>query len=98
MPIYEYKCSDCNRRFEVFQRMSEAPLEECEVCQGKLKRLIGTGAGIIFKGSGFYCTDYRDDSYHAAAKKEKGESTDTSANTSDKKPDTAAKATEGQSQ
>jgi len=59
MPTYEYKCTDCGRRFEVFQNMTEEPLAECGVCKGRLKRLIGAGAGIIFKGTGFYCTDYR---------------------------------------
>jgi len=71
MPTYEYKCLDCDDRFEVIQSMKDDPLEECEKCHGRLKRLIGTGAGIIFKGSGFYCTDYRSDSYKSAAKKDK---------------------------
>jgi putative FmdB family regulatory protein len=59
MPTYEYKCDDCGHRFEKFQRMTEARLTECPECQGTVRRLIGAGAGIIFKGSGFYCTDYR---------------------------------------
>ncbi|MBT3374923.1 MAG: hypothetical protein HN742_08975 [Lentisphaerae bacterium] len=71
MPTYEYKCLDCDDRFEVVQSMKDDALAECTKCQGRLKRLIGTGAGIIFKGSGFYCTDYRSDSYKSAAKKDK---------------------------
>ena len=60
MPTYEYVCKDCDDEFEVFQRMSEDRLKECKKCGGQLKRLIGTGAGIIFKGSGFYETDFKD--------------------------------------
>lgn len=71
MPTYEYKCLECERRFEVFQNMSDDALTVCEECGGKLKRLIGTGAGFLFKGSGFYITDYRSNSYQEAAKKDK---------------------------
>lgn len=73
MPTYEYKCESCARRFDAFQSMTDTPLETCEQCGGRLKRLIGTGAGIIFKGSGFYCTDYRSDSYRNSAKSDKPE-------------------------
>lgn len=59
MPTYDYKCSNCNHIFEYFQPMSAAPLTECPQCKGSLKRIIGTGAGPIFKGSGFYHTDYK---------------------------------------
>jgi len=59
MPTYDYKCSDCNYSFEYFQPMSAEPLKECPQCKGNLKRIIGTGAGPIFKGSGFYQTDYK---------------------------------------
>lgn len=69
MPTYEYKCLDCKRRFEVFQSMTDAALTVCESCGGRLKRLIGTGAGFLFKGSGFYITDYRSESYRQAQKK-----------------------------
>ena len=68
MPTYEYKCTECGERLEVFQQMTDDPLETCPECSGKLKRLIGSGAGIIFKGSGFYCTDYRSESYKADAR------------------------------
>ena len=59
MPTYEYECDKCGKHFEKFQNMSDKPLEICPECGGSVRRLIGTGAGIIFKGSGFYATDYR---------------------------------------
>ncbi|UCG35424.1 MAG: zinc ribbon domain-containing protein [Candidatus Omnitrophota bacterium] len=58
MPTYEYECNKCGETFEVFQGINEAPLKKCTKCNGKVKRLIGAGAGLIFKGSGFYITDY----------------------------------------
>ena len=58
MPTYEYKCEDCGHIFEKFQKMSDLPLKLCPECGGKVKRIIGTGGGIIFKGSGFYANDY----------------------------------------
>src|ERR1041384_6547756 len=69
MPTYEYKCSACGHAFERFQPMSAAAITRCPECgKAKVKRLIGTGAGLIFKGSGFYITDYRSDGYKTAAK------------------------------
>ena len=59
MPTYEYECDKCGKHFEKFQNMSDDPLKRCPGCGGAVRRLIGTGAGIIFKGSGFYATDYR---------------------------------------
>lgn len=59
MPTYDYKCLNCNYTFEYFQPMTAAPLTKCPQCEGTLKRIIGTGAGPIFKGSGFYQTDYK---------------------------------------
>jgi putative FmdB family regulatory protein len=59
MPTYDYKCLNCGHSFELFQSMSAEPVTKCYKCNGKLKRLIGTGAGPIFKGSGFYQTDYK---------------------------------------
>ncbi len=60
MPTYEYQCDTCGKKFELFQNISDAPVDQCPECGGQVHRLIGTGAGIIFKGSGFYATDYRD--------------------------------------
>ncbi len=70
MPTYDYQCQSCGNRFEVFQSMNDAKLETCPdpACAGPVKRLLGTGAGLIFKGSGFYQTDYRSSSYQAGAK------------------------------
>ncbi len=90
MPTYEYRCQDCSHEFELVQRMSDDPLSLCPECGGNVKRLIGKGAGIIFKGSGFYQTDYRSDSYHKEAAKEKP---DSSSGGSDKKTTPAAPAT-----
>jgi putative FmdB family regulatory protein len=78
MPTYEYVCHKCNHQFEIFQSISDNPLTVCprERCgqqawgKGRVKRLIGAGAGVIFKGSGFYITDYRGKEYKDAAKKE----------------------------
>lgn len=58
MPTYEYRCSNCGHCFERFQRMSDAPLSACPECGGAVERLISAGGGILFKGSGFYATDY----------------------------------------
>ena len=71
MPTYEYECQRCGHHFELFQSMSDEPRKRCPLCRGKIVRCIGTGAGIIFKGSGFYATDYRSDSYTQGAKAEK---------------------------
>jgi putative FmdB family regulatory protein len=76
MPTYEYSCAKCGKTFETFQSMRDEPLRECpkELCRqqhwghGKVKRLLGMGAGLIFKGSGFYVTDYRSNSYKEGAK------------------------------
>ncbi|MDD5613909.1 MAG: zinc ribbon domain-containing protein, partial [Candidatus Omnitrophica bacterium] len=59
MPTYEYECSKCGFKFERFQSMSDKPVAKCPECSGKVKRLIGKGSGIIFKGSGFYATDHK---------------------------------------
>jgi putative FmdB family regulatory protein len=78
MPTYEYICTKCEHQFEKFQLMAEDPLTTCPKAdcgrkrwgKGKVKRLISAGAGLIFKGSGFYITDYRSENYKAAAKKD----------------------------
>ncbi|AXA37097.1 MAG: zinc ribbon domain-containing protein [Candidatus Hydrogenedentota bacterium] len=59
MPTYEYACTSCGEEFEYFQRMSEEPKKVCEKCGGRLERLVSSGSGLIFKGSGFYITDYK---------------------------------------
>lgn len=76
MPTYDYLCEKCGKGFEAFQSMRDEPFRECpkERCRqkrwghGRVKRLLGTGAGLIFKGSGFYITDYRSNSYKEGAK------------------------------
>ena len=76
MPTYEYECGKCKQTFEAFQSMRDAPLKKCPKCGGgKVKRLIGTGAGIIFKGKGFYQTDYRSSAYNSSAKADSASST-----------------------
>lgn len=73
MPTYDYACSACGHRFEQFQSMSADPLRQCPACsKNRLERLIGAGAGVIFKGSGFYQTDYRGASWASDAKKDEG--------------------------
>ena len=62
MPTYEYQCDNCGHRFEQFQNMSDAPVKSCPQCEGKVRRLIGAGAAVIFKGSGVHSTDYRSSS------------------------------------
>jgi putative FmdB family regulatory protein len=69
MPTYEYKCDACGNEFEKFQSMSSEPIKKCPKCgKNKVRRLISAGAGLIFKGSGFYITDYRDQGYTDKAK------------------------------
>jgi putative FmdB family regulatory protein len=71
MPTYDYECDDCGHTFELFQSISEAVKKKCPDCgKPKLRRLFGTGAAVVFKGSGFYQTDYRSDSYKKAAEKD----------------------------
>lgn len=80
MPTYEYVCEKCDHHFDIFQSIKDEALKVCpqDKCglkkwgKGKVRRAIGAGAGLIFKGSGFYITDYRSDSYKQAAKKESG--------------------------
>lgn len=59
MPTYEYQCKKCRKKFEKMQRFSEPPVKTCPACKGKVERLIGGGSGLIFKGTGFYITDYK---------------------------------------
>ena len=71
MPTYEYKCLECGYLFEMFQKMNDEPTNECPKCKGKVKRLPGKGAGTIFKGSGFYHTDYKNAKPPSKPSKEK---------------------------
>jgi putative FmdB family regulatory protein len=102
MPTYEYKCKSCGHKFEKFHSMSAAPIKKCPDCgKNAVERLIGTGAGLIFRGSGFYITDYRDAAYKEKAKADSGE-TATKSDKSDKpavesKTEPTAKAATGDS-
>ena len=85
MPTYDYRCDACSHEFEEFQSMMDKPLKKCPKCKkSKLKRLIGTGAAVIFKGSGFYQTDYRSESYKSAAKADESKATADKPATTDK--------------
>jgi putative FmdB family regulatory protein len=82
MPTYDYECDACGHKFELFQSMKDEPERKCPECKKlKLRRLFGTGAALMFKGSGFYTTDYRSDSYKkdAAADKSSSKSSESSA-------------------
>jgi putative FmdB family regulatory protein len=75
MPTYDYECDACEHKFELFQGINDAVQTKCPQCgKKKLRRLFGTGGAIVFKGSGFYQTDYRSDSYKKGAKAEKSSS------------------------
>jgi putative FmdB family regulatory protein len=99
MPTYEYECEKCHGKFEIFQSMKDEHLFTCpkNSClmetwgEGKVKRLLGTGAGLIFKGSGFYITDYRSSGYKDAAKKDSSSAGSASADSGSAKPSTPAK-------
>jgi putative FmdB family regulatory protein len=97
MPTYDYLCDACGHTFEEFQYIKEAPLRKCPECKKmKLRRLIGAGAAIVFKGSGFYQTDYRSESYkkgESAAKPASSESS-SSTSSSDTKSDAKASASD----
>lgn len=87
MPTYEYRCEK-GHEFEVVQRMSEPPVDKCTQCGAHAERLLSTGGGLLFKGTGFYITDYRSDTYKKAAEADKApasdsKSTDSSAKSSD---------------
>ena len=91
MPTYEYECQKCGHTFEVFQSMTDKPRQRCPLCRGKVRRCLGIGAGILFKGSGFYSTDYRSESYRKAAQAEKGDASGSKkaeSSSGDKKADT----------
>jgi putative FmdB family regulatory protein len=85
MPTYEYECEKCGFNFERFQSITEDPIKKCPKCDGSVRRLISAGAGVIFKGSGFYATDYRSESYKQAEKKEKSTDKSSDSKSSDSK-------------
>ncbi|MFG0276120.1 MAG: FmdB family zinc ribbon protein [Phycisphaerales bacterium] len=77
MPTYDYRCNNCGHEFELFQQMRDKPKKKCPECaKNALERLIGLGAGVLFKGSGFYETDYRSQSYKKGAEADKKSSSD----------------------
>src|ERR1700716_1731400 len=91
MPTYEYQCDACDHNFDDFQSINDAPLKKCPKCKRqKLRRVFGAGAAVIFKGSGFYQTDYRSESYKTAAKadQEAGKPAATAKDTANGKADT----------
>jgi len=86
MPTYDYECDACGHRFELFQSISADPEKKCPECKKlKLRRLIGTGAAVVFKGSGFYQTDYRSDSYKKSAAADSSPSSSSSEKASSEK-------------
>jgi putative FmdB family regulatory protein len=102
MPTYEYECTKCKKSFEAFQSMKDDAFKTCpkDKCRmktwgkGKVKRLIGTGAGLIFKGSGFYITDYRSEGYKSAAKSDASSSSGSDSAKSEAKPKETPKTTD----
>lgn len=91
MPTYEYKCKDCNCRFEEFQSITSAPLTVCPKCKGAVERIISGGAGFVFKGSGFYITEHRSSNYKEAAKNDSETTTKPASDSKDSKKTTEKK-------
>jgi len=92
MPTYDYECAACDHAWELFQKITDDPIKKCPECKKKKAvRQFGTGAAIVFKGSGFYQTDYRSDSYKKGAKAAEDKSSSKSDSKSDKKADSGAK-------
>ncbi|MFA5863399.1 MAG: FmdB family zinc ribbon protein [Phycisphaerae bacterium] len=99
MPTYDYECQACSHKFESFQSIKAAPIKICPVCgKSKVRRLIGSGGGLIFKGSGFYCTDYRDSGYKTSCDKEKSSSTTETKSTETKSTETKSTTTESKTE
>lgn len=92
MPTYEYQCGRCGHRFDLFQKITDPPRKRCPRCRGSVRRLIGAGAGLIFKGSGFHTTDYRSKDYQEKAKSEKQPGTGDAKGEGKGKPEQAAPA------
>lgn len=102
MPTYDYECDACGHEFELFQKFSDSVKKKCPECgKLKLRRLFGTGAAVMFKGSGFYQTDYRSESYKKAAAADK-KTTDSKSNkdskSSDAKSDSSSKSSSTKSE
>jgi putative FmdB family regulatory protein len=98
MPTYDYECRACEHRFEEFQSISADPLTKCPKCgKKKLQRLFGAGAAVVFKGSGFYQTDYRSDSYTKGAKADKPPESTSSSKSESSTPKTESKGDSGAS-
>jgi putative FmdB family regulatory protein len=91
MPTYEYQCQKCQRKHEIFQSITAKPVKKCPRCGGRLKRLLGSGSGFLFRGSGFYITDYRSKGYKEAKKREESSSSSgSSSSASPSKKDSSA--------
>lgn len=92
MPTYDYECDACGHAFELFQSISDSVKRKCPECKKqKLRRLFGTGAAIMFKGTGFYQTDYRSESYKKAAAADKKSTSDATSKSDSKSSDSSAK-------
>lgn len=100
MPTYQYRCPQCGHEFEAFQYITEDAIKECPACHGETRRVITGGSGFLFKGSGFYITDYRSESYKKAAASEKSSSSGGSEKKSDsttkKSPDSKTSGSKGE--
>lgn len=98
MPTYEYQCNGCGHEFEEFQSITAKPIRKCPACSAnKVKRLIGCGSVVIFKGSGFYQTDYRSDSYKKAAQADKDSVSKSAGKSTDSKSSDNSKSGSGKS-
>jgi len=98
MPTYDYECDACGHRFELFQSISADPEKKCPECKKlKLRRLIGTGAAVVFKGSGFYQTDYRSDSYKKSAAADSSSSSSSSSSNDSSSASSSQKSTSDKS-
>lgn len=99
MPTYDYECDACGHTFELFQSIKDPVKKKCPECgKPKLRRLFGTGAAVVFKGSGFYQTDYRSESYKMAAEKDKPASESKTENKSESKAESKSDAKSGSSE
>ena len=88
MPTYEYECLKCHKPHEAFQSITAKPLTKCPRCGGRLKRVIGRGSGFLFRGKGFYITDYRSSKYREAQKRDQPPSSSSASSSTPAKPDT----------